>query len=516
MKRLLFILFLMLGAFIFFSFLSKTETTEDDQIYIFFDKSLPDYSIILNDIKFHLVKEGYRISTYPFNPRDISSYIISNPSALYITDKILGSDIFTLKKIDYLLVKVAVTTRANKKDSITGKEFDEVLRKHGIYTDKAVNRNRIPIWIMSYQDLEINLKPLRVDGIFPSLENIKNGIYPKVYKAHIYMKDNKILETDSDSQLLYNLGYWIKKSFSIIAGGDIMLARGTEKYMEKFGYEYPFLEIKSEIEKHDVAIANLESPLSERGQKFSPYKGIYFKADPRAIRGLQFCGFDIISLANNHTLDWGIEAAYDTMILLSEKGIQYAGIGRTRKEACKPALINANGTSIAFISYNDIYPFFIHESGGSMVTLTLKKDSLKSDIATLNKRYDVVIVYVHSGDEYRKHPEAEKVNKMRMLIDYGADIVLCSHPHVIQDIEVYRDGLIAYSLGNLIFDQDWSKETSFGLLLEISFLGKKPLYYNPSVVYIKNTQARIIENDVSQNIISSLYPERRSYEYIED
>jgi len=88
-------------------------------------------------------------------------------------------------------------------------------------------------------------------------------------------------------------------------------------------------------------------------------------------------------------------------------------------------------------------------------------------------------------------PEPEKIEKMRRLINYGVDIVLGSHPHVVQEIELYRNGLIAYSLGNLIFDQNWSEETSMGLLLEIGFIGKKPVYFRPHVISIMAAQARL-------------------------
>jgi len=91
---------------------------------------------------------------------------------------------------------------------------------------------------------------------------------------------------------------------------------------------------------------------------------------------------------------------------------------------------------------------------------------------------------------------------MRELIDSGVDVVLGSHPHVVQGVEVYKGGLIAYSLGNLIFDQNWAKETRMGLLLEISFLGERPVYYIPKVVSIDESQAKIIENNDSEYILS--------------
>ena len=84
---------------------------------------------------------------------------------------------------------------------------------------------------------------------------------------------------------------------------------------------------------------------------------------------------------------------------------------------------------------------------------------------------------------------------MRRLIDYGIDIVLGSHPHVVQGIEVYRNGLIAYSLGNCIFDQSWSRETSTGMILDIGFAGEKPLYFRPRLITIEHAQAHLNDSN---------------------
>ena len=91
---------------------------------------------------------------------------------------------------------------------------------------------------------------------------------------------------------------------------------------------------------------------------------------------------------------------------------------------------------------------------------------------------------------------------MRSLVDAGVQVVLGSHPHVIQEIEVYGSGLIAYSLGNLIFDQGWSRETSLGMLLEIGFLGNRPLYYKPNIVSIERSRARIIDLEDADSVLS--------------
>lgn len=518
MKRLLIVLFLITTAFLFFSFLSKTDYTRDGWVQVFYDKNLTNYFIILKDVASYMKNAGYHVSTSPFDPYQINSYLIANPEALFITGMKVKSDLFRLKVIPYFSAYAAVTSRNNGRKSITEEEFDELFKKEVIYDVnrlKKIVQGEIPIGIIPLQNLNLYLKPLKVDGIFPSLYNVKSGKYKKASRAFIYSKDNIIFDMKKNPSLIDNLGLWIDKSFSFIAGGDIMLDRGTRSYIDRFGVEYPFLKIREVIEEHDIAFANLESPISDRGKKFFPDKGIYFRADPSSVRGLKLSGFDVFSLANNHSLDWGVDAITDTMELLKKNGLQYSGVGPNQKGALRPAIFYMKGTSIAFISFNDVYPFKVQEYKKSMETLNLNYGILKNEIESLKDDYDILIVYVHSGEEYRLVPEPEKVNKMRKLIEMGADIVLGGHPHVIQGIEIYKDGLIAYSLGNLIFDQGQLTETSLGLLLEVSFFGGKPLYYNPLIVRINNTQAQVTDYYID-DILLKLNSEKESHRYVKN
>jgi len=519
MKRLAFLLTALVATFVFFSFLAKTDISENNRISVFYDKKLPYPYVIVDDFKGKLEKKWYRVSVSEFDVREINSYIMSNRGAFYITAQPLTSKLFYLDEIDFLLVKVPVTYTGNTNlNGISGKEFDYLLKKNRLSDAeviKKIDKHKLQVGVISFRHLNLHVKPLCVNGIFPSLENVKSGKYTKVYNAYIYTRKN---DRDlNDAGFHFNCGLWIEKTFSIIAGGDIMLSRGTERNIEKYGPLYPFLNIHDEIAKYDIAVANLESPISRRGGKFFPDKGIYFRADPGVIDGLKYSGFNVFSLANNHCLDWGIDALQDTITILRDNGLKYSGVGRTREEALKPAFFTINGTKIAFISYNGIYPFEIEENPERiMKTLTCTEPDIKTEIAALKKEYDILIASVHSGIEYIHQPEPEKVRKMRTLIDYGVDVVLGSHPHVIQGVEPYKKGLIVYSLGNLIFDQKWSKETSEGMLLEIAFFKNKLLYYRPQFVYIHNTQARIIENRYSEEFLSSLSTESIQNEWVKN
>jgi len=515
MKRFILLIISILIAFVFSSFLAKKDYKDEGEVFIFFDADMKDCSLIMNDVKTKIRQCGYKVQGRYFNPEDIDHFIISNPKGLYITDDEIHSSLFLLKKSEYFSVKVAITNAYSEKNSISTHEFLATMNRVGSNeTDisKKVMKNRLDLGIISFQGLTLKVKPLSVNGVFPSLENIQNGNYEFVYRANIYHKDDLVLK--ENPVLQYMLGKWQQKSFSIIAGGDIMLSRGAKWYIDQYGVTYPFHEIRDEIENHEVAFANLESPISDRGKKYSPYKGIYFRADPEVVDGLKFSGFDVFSLANNHTLDWGIDSLIDTMNYLKNVGLQYSGVGFTREEALVPADFTVKGIRIAFICYNDVYPLFLTEEGISMRTLSLKGENVEEEIKLLKEKYDIIIASVHTGTEYILQPENEKIRKMRGLIDAGVDVVIGSHPHVVQGIEVYKDCLIAYSLGNLIFDQSWSKETSLGLLLEIAFLGSRLVYYRPQVICIEKSKARIIENDEAKYILSYLNFEKGMREHV--
>jgi poly-gamma-glutamate capsule biosynthesis protein CapA/YwtB (metallophosphatase superfamily) len=522
MRRFLCVVITVICAFVFFSFLSHKNLHHEGEITIFFDRDMDSSSLIMSDVKSKIAHLGYKVYALYFNPVEIEHFLITNPSALYVTDKDLHTNLFQLQKHKYTSVRVAVTSHNSDLHSISSDE----LRGAGATADlqtgsladvdmlKKLMRHRIPYGVISFQDLSLQVKTLSVDGIFPSLENIRNGTYRHVLHATIYFrKDATVMK---NPELERQLGSWQKEAFSIIAGGDIMLSRGVKPYLQKFGVHYPFDDIRTVIQPHDIAFANLESPISNRGRMFHPFKGIYFRTDPSVVEGLHACGFDVLSLANNHALDWGIEAIVDTMSHLEKSGIQYSGIGFSRKEALVPAVFTVSGARVAFLCYNDIYPLFYTESGRTVRTLSLKLGELKQEIDSLKQIYDVIVVSVHTGTEYLLEPEKEKIKKMRALVDAGVQVVLGSHPHVVQGIELYRGGLIAYSLGNLIFDQNWSTETSLGLLLEIGFLRKRPIYYKPSVVSIERSRAHIVDDVNAASIFSYIHRKKDVSEYVKN
>ncbi len=255
----------------------------------------------------------------------------------------------------------------------------------------------------------------------------------------------------------------------ILFAGDIMLSRNVEDKMAKANdYSLPFQKIAEKVKSADISFANLESPITDKGKHFIP-NSLVFNANPLSIQGLQLAGFDILSIANNHSLDqgqYGIQYTYDW---LKSHGILPAGAGVPTVDVTT-AVIEKNKINFGFLAYS----FTAHNDGsndsspyiGNFHDLT----RLKQDILTLRGHFaDVVIVSMHAGTEYTRTPNTEQVAFAHAAIDAGADLVIGAHPHWIQTTETYKDKWIFYSLGNFVFDQMWSQETREGLTVLITY-----------------------------------------------
>ncbi|MCF7845536.1 MAG: CapA family protein [Candidatus Pacebacteria bacterium] len=258
------------------------------------------------------------------------------------------------------------------------------------------------------------------------------------------------------------------EEYSLLFVGDVMLDRGVEVKIEEHGedYTFPFLLTVDILQEADILFGNLESMISDKGRNVG---SIYsFRADPMAVEGLLFAGFDVLSLANNHTFDYGREAFEDTMDRLKAEGIKYTGAGFNREEAHTSAVITLDdGTRVGFLGYTDfLYPFaFSTEERSGVSNFSL--ESLKEDIEKAEEETDLLVVSLHSGEEYQKQQNEHQELVSKKAVDYGADLIIGHHPHVTQPVEKYKDGYIAYSLGNFVFDQYFSEETMEGFMVEV-------------------------------------------------
>ncbi|MCD6550546.1 CapA family protein [bacterium] len=261
-------------------------------------------------------------------------------------------------------------------------------------------------------------------------------------------------------------------SFTIKAVGDIMLDRGVEYKIKKEGkgnFKFPFAEIANELKNADILFGNLEGPISNRGIKSG---SIYsFRMDPKAVEGLQYAGFNILSLANNHMFDYGRIALRDTMNILEKSNIKYVGAGVDEREAYSFKIIKVKNTKVAFLAYTNLGPKSWRAKKNVSGIAWINEgyfSQIREEIKKAKKQADILIVSLHSGIEYASFPDDFQKRFAKLCIDSGADVVIGHHPHVIQPLIRYKNGWIAYSLGNFVFDQSFSSETMKGLLLEIT------------------------------------------------
>lgn len=280
--------------------------------------------------------------------------------------------------------------------------------------------------------------------------------------------------------------------------GDIMLSsqRGVGKQIkEKGDYTYPFLRIEDVLKSADLTFGNLEGPISSRGENQG---GQYsFRADPKTAFGLVSAGFDVLSIANNHIFDWGENAFKDTIYILKANAIDPVGGGMDYLDANKPLIKKIKDTKVAFFAYSmidyDIGNFEATKDVSGKSSFNKKK--LMEEIKRLKSSggADIVVVSFHWGNEYEKrsHPKQQKI--AYSMIDSGADLIIGHHPHVIQEVEKYKNGWIAYSLGNFVFDQNFSEETMRGLMLEAEIKDKKINKVNPIEIKISETFQPYIE-----------------------
>lgn len=254
--------------------------------------------------------------------------------------------------------------------------------------------------------------------------------------------------------------------------GDIMLSRAIGSAMAKRNdWTYPFALIGDYVRNADLTFGNLEGPISDRGTRVG---SIYsFRADPRVVEGLTFAGFDVVSVANNHMWDYSRDAYNDTLSILEKNAIGHAGGGGDYTQAHTAIVKDMNGTKVAFLAYTNLLPQFLGKIDAKPSVAFPDEAQMVSDIALAKRRADIVVVSFHFGDEYATTHNAYQENIAHAAVNAGASLVVGHHPHVVEDVEQYKGVYILYSLGNFVFDQNFSDDTKKGLIAEVAVKNKK-------------------------------------------
>lgn len=243
---------------------------------------------------------------------------------------------------------------------------------------------------------------------------------------------------------------------TIAAVGDLMFDRAVRQWVTADDPAGPFRFVREHLQDAALTIGNLECALTARG---APEPKAYtFRGPPLAARGLARAGFDAVSLANNHILDYGETGLLDTMDALREAGVAFAGAGGTRDEAYGHAVVERQGVRVALLSFADVpvegtgYDVERWTAGPATPGMAWIDQDMAPAIARAREDADVVLVMLHFGFEGWSEPSERQRTQAREAVDAGATLVIGHHPHVLQPVERYGEGLIAYSLGNFVFD----------------------------------------------------------------
>ncbi|HEY1390582.1 MAG TPA: CapA family protein [Ktedonobacterales bacterium] len=240
---------------------------------------------------------------------------------------------------------------------------------------------------------------------------------------------------------------------SVVITGDIMMARSVGARIKAGASDslFPFADTADVLKSHDLRIGNLECVVSTLG---SPQPKTYtFEAPLRAFERLRAAGFQIVSVANNHSGDYGKAAFSDMLAHLPTYGITPVGGGANRAEAHRLVTYQLRTTTIGILAYCEIEPSSFAATATTPGHAWLEATAMKQDIAAARSKVDFLIVFTHWGVEYVLQENAHQQYMARLAVDAGADLVVGAHPHVIQPYEVYHGKPIIYSLGNFVFDE---------------------------------------------------------------
>ena len=237
------------------------------------------------------------------------------------------------------------------------------------------------------------------------------------------------------------------RDVEIILTGDVMLGRTVmTKSLDSGEPTYPFEKVAGQLAEADFVFVNLENPIIENCPRTST--GLKFCTDPKLTSGLKFAGVDVVTLANNHALDYGKGGIEKTVEFLKEEGIEAVGLGNL-------VIKEKKGIRFGFLGFNFV------SSGPKDEDFKLVSDS--------DEKVEVLIVGIHWGEEYQDKANKFQREWTKKLVEVGADVIVGHHPHWVQDSESTNGKPVYYSLGNFVFDQMWSEKTREGLLIKLTF-----------------------------------------------
>jgi poly-gamma-glutamate synthesis protein (capsule biosynthesis protein) len=266
------------------------------------------------------------------------------------------------------------------------------------------------------------------------------------------------------------------------AVGDITFGEQVAPAIAAYGAAYPWLRVAKLLRSADVTVGNLETAVSNRGAP--QVKEFTFRGPRQALSPMaQRAGFDALTLANNHSVDFGREALLDTARYVRAAGIEPFGAGANLAAARRPALVEAGGLKVALLGYSDVNPAGFNASASMPGTSKADVASVSSDVRDAVRRADVVVCFMHWGVEMRAAPDARQQQFAAACLNAGARVVLGAHPHILGPVSMPgRRSLIAWSLGNFVFPSSGATARSAILQIHLAADGVRGFRLVPIVI----------------------------------
>ena len=261
-----------------------------------------------------------------------------------------------------------------------------------------------------------------------------------------------------------------KKEITITCWGDYMNHITQIRQAKATNYDFTdsFAVIKDIVGKSDLSVVNLETTIANNPSDMSGYPE--FATHENVIKALKDTGFDVVSTANNHAYDRRLKGIDRTIEIIEKYGLKRTGTFK-ENESTNPLIVDVKGIKVGFFSYSEMlngYEKLMFNSGRDTAVNLIDMDKIKKDVDYLKKNHaDVIMCYMHWGEEYSDYPNSYQKNTFKKLADMGVDLVIGSHPHTIQKSEVIENNgkksYCVYSLGNLVSDQRESYGQYYGV-----------------------------------------------------
>lgn len=279
-----------------------------------------------------------------------------------------------------------------------------------------------------------------------------------------------------------------KEPVTVLILGDMMLDRYVRSSIEKNGPTHPFANIKDFLKESDFTQVNLEGCFTDFAPRALDPNNLIFTFDPTLAPVLSELGFDIVSLANNHSYNFGQAGFAQCQQYLIDNNLDYFGHPLNTENISQ--IVEVEGKRIGLVGYSELG--------------TANFDQVVGEVKKIVSLVDFLIVFPHWGNEYQKIFSSSQQNKAHELIDAGADAVIGSHPHVIQPIEIYQNKAIFYSLGNFLFDQTFSQAATQGLAIKLRISDFQVEYYLYLLDISRGMQTSLIEQQKGDIILKEL------------